>query len=107
SAGHARTLLGLPDPASQIKAGKEVISGGLSVRATEALVRERRNEPAERSERTPPIEKSSHLMGIEDELRKKLATRVEIKLKGKERGQMVLKLGNNDDFERLMEVLRK
>src|SRR5262245_5583240 len=47
SAGHARTLLGLPDPASQIKAGKEVISGGLSVRATEALVRERRHEPSE------------------------------------------------------------
>jgi hypothetical protein len=32
---------------------------------------------------------------------------VEIRLRGKERGQIVLGFESNDDFERLLEVLRR
>ncbi len=39
SMGHARALLGLPDAAAQRQASREVISRGLSVRDTEALVK--------------------------------------------------------------------
>ena len=46
-------------------------------------------------------------MGVEDELRKKLGVRLEIKVKGKDRGQIVLTFESNDDFERMLEVLRK
>ncbi len=105
--GHARTLLGLAGAAEQVAAGKEVISGGLSVRATEALVRERRAEPAATGEPAARVPKSAHVAGIEDELRKRFATRVEIKLKGKEKGQIVLAFENNEEFERLLEMLRK
>ena len=44
---------------------------------------------------------------LEDELRQKLATRVEIRLRGKDKGQVILTFESNDDFERLLEVLRK
>ena len=44
---------------------------------------------------------------IEDELRQLLATRVEIRLKGQDRGQIVLTFESNDDFERILEVLRQ
>src|SRR5271155_4137302 len=41
SAGHARALLGTPDRALQEALAKRVISEGLTVRATEDLVRQR------------------------------------------------------------------
>lgn len=40
SAAHARTIAALANPDQQIAAAKQVIQGGLSVRATEALVKE-------------------------------------------------------------------
>jgi ParB family chromosome partitioning protein len=75
-------------------------------------LREQREEQAapssEASEpQTNGEEKTAHVRGIEDELRQKLAMRVEIKLRGKDRGQVVLRFDSNDDFERLLEVLRK
>ena len=41
-----------------------------------------------------------------DDLRQRLALRVEIRLRSKEKGQIVLSFDSNDDFERLLEVLR-
>lgn len=107
SAGHARTLLGLPDEEQQIEVGKQVISSGLTVRATEALVRDRRPEPPANGEKAAPLEKNAHLVGLEDELRQRLTTRVEIRVKAKDRGVFILAFESNDDFERLLEVLRK
>jgi ParB family chromosome partitioning protein len=46
------------------------------------------------------------VQSIEDELRQKLGLRVEIRVKGTDRGQVVLSFESNDDFERLVEVLR-
>ncbi len=87
---------------------------GLSVKATEALVRERKDAPPtdpDPSEHEAPAsggeEKTNHVRSIEDELRQKLATGVEIKLRGKDRGQIIVRFESNDDFMRLLEVLRK
>jgi len=107
SAGHARALLAVTDHERQVSLCKEIITRGHSVRATEALVKDQRGEPAT-GERTsaPAAEKSAHLRGIEDELRQHLAMRVEIRLRAKDRGQVILSFESNDDFERLLEVLR-
>lgn len=111
SAGHARALLSLNDKERQVGLCKEIIALGHSVRTTEALVKQpaKANEPAsEKAESTKSApEKTQHVLSIEDELRKSLSTRVEIKLKSKEKGQIVLGFDNNDDFERILEVLRK
>ena len=42
-----------------------------------------------------------------DEIRRKLATKFEIRLKAKDRGQIVIGFDSNDDFERVLEVLRR
>jgi ParB family chromosome partitioning protein len=106
TAGHARALLAVSDPQRQLVLCKEIIARGHSVRATEALVKEQKSEPAAATTRPAP-EKTSHLQSIEDELRQTLATRVDIRLRGKEKGQFVLAFESNDDFERLLEVLRR
>ena len=53
------------------------------------------------------VMKTNHVIAIENELRQKLSMRLEIKLFGQDRGQIVLRFENNDDFERLLEILRR
>jgi ParB family chromosome partitioning protein len=105
--GHAKVLKGVNDRARQVALCKEIIARGHSVRATEALVKPQKSEAPASSPTRQVHEKTSHVQSIEDELRQKLATRVEVRLKEKDRGQIVLTFDSNDDFERLLEVLRK
>lgn len=109
SLGHAKVLKGLNEPERQVMLSKEVITKGLSVHALEALIKQQRDESqaAEPAEKPPSAEKTAHVQAIEDELRQKLSLRVAIKLRTKDKGQIVLNFESNDDFERLLEVLRK
>jgi ParB family chromosome partitioning protein len=105
TAGHARALLAVTEPGRQIALCKEIIARGHSVRTTEALVKEPKPEAAVAEPREAP-EKTAHVQAIEDELRQTMATRVEIRLRGKEKGQIVIGFETNDDFERVLERLR-
>jgi ParB family chromosome partitioning protein len=115
--GHAKVLKGIADPERQVALGKEIIARGLSVHATEAYVKQlaaQKTEPADREGADegggggrPAPEKTTHVQGVEDELRQKLGMKVEIRVKGKDRGQIVLAFESNDDFERALEVLRR
>jgi ParB family chromosome partitioning protein len=112
SVGHAKVLKGLPDPARQQSVARDIIARGLSVHATEAYVKQlagEEKEPAAGSNGgvKPHHEKTAHVSGIEDELRQKLGMKVEVRVKGKDRGQLILNFESNDDFERLLEVLRR
>jgi ParB family chromosome partitioning protein len=114
STGHAKILKGITDPARQIALSKDIIARGLSVHATEALLKQSAAESRAREsdgdttdESRPAPEKTTHVQGIENELRQKLSLRVEIRVKGKDKGQIVLAFESNDDFERLIEVLRR
>ncbi len=108
---HAKLLKSIRSKERQVAVFKQIVAMGLSVKATEAILRERKDDNGETNggahEATPAVEKTAHVKGLEDELRQKLATPIEIKLRGKDRGQIVLRFESNDDFERLLEVLRR
>jgi ParB family chromosome partitioning protein len=114
--GHAKLLKGLTDHDRQVALSKEIIARGLSVHATEAMLKQQAAEAttaaaqaedeSDNSGRESP-HKTMHVQGIEDELRKKLGVKLEIKVRAKDKGQIVLAFESNDDFERLVEVLRK
>ena len=107
---HGKLLKGIRNKDRQVALFKQIVAMGLSVKATEALLREASDgDDAERPEPAPrdPGFKTAHVKGIEDELRQKLTTPVEIRMRAKERGQIVLAFETNDDFERLLEVLRR
>lgn len=112
SLGHAKILKGLPTAARQIELCKEVVMKGLSVKALELVVKQQKAE-AEATEAatalkdTVPSHKTAHVQTIETELRQRFAARVEIKVKDKDRGQIVIGFDTNDEFERLVEALRK
>lgn len=103
--GHAKALKGLNDPAKQVALCKEIIARGHSVHTVEGLVREAKSQPKTSAPRTEP-EKTSHVQKIENELRQRLATKVEIRLKARDKGQITIAFESNDDFERILEALR-
>ena len=105
--GHAKVLKAIAEPDRQAALAKDVISKNLSVHALEELSRAQKEENPGEVREKPVFAKTNHVQSIEDELRQKLATRVAIKLKSKEKGQIVLQFDSNDDFERILEVLRR
>lgn len=109
SLGHAKVLKGVADAERQSALCRETIMKSYSVHALELLVKQQKAEvapPAERAAREP-VEKTAHVKGIEDELRQRLAVRIEIKVKTKDKGQIVLGFESNDDFERIVSALQK
>jgi ParB family chromosome partitioning protein len=108
SLGHAKVLKGLPDAERQSALCKQVILQKLSVHALEQLIKEQRQEPAEKAAREPAekAEKTPHVASVENELRQKLAVKVEIRVRNKEKGQIVIGFESNDDFERIIGALR-
>jgi ParB family chromosome partitioning protein len=106
---HAKVLKNVGNPERQSTLAKEIIGRGLSVKQVETIIKEPVSPPkptARPSYRTVP-EKTAHVQAIEDELRQKLGVRFEIRLRDADKGQFVLSFESNDDFERLVEVLRK
>jgi ParB family chromosome partitioning protein len=111
--GHAKILKGIPDVERMKALAREIIARGLSVHATEALVKgaptetsePERTESSSRSGSAP--EKTAHVVGLENELRQKLGVKFEIKLKAEDKGAIVLTFDSGEDFERLIEVLRR
>ena len=110
SLGHAKVLKGVTDPAQQVALCKETLLRNYSVHALELLVKQRRQEAAGPAATPQPrpetVEKTDHVKSIEDDLRRRLAVRVEIKLKTKEKGQIVIGFENNDDFERILKAVQ-
>ncbi len=113
SGGHARALLSLPAD-QQTALCQRIESESLSVRATEAAVRELLAEPKADAETVafdpahkPKPTATQHVLSLQGQLRDLLGVPVEIKLRGKESGQIVITFGSNDDFERVLRVMRR
>jgi ParB family chromosome partitioning protein len=77
SMGHARALLGLEDDAAIERTARQVIARGLSVRATESLVKKART-PAPPRPPTPAAGKSASVLDLEERLTRALGGPVTI-----------------------------
>ncbi len=102
TAGHARALLALEKPSLMLAARDKVLAAGLSVRATEDLVRRLKKPPASPPE---PDQAQVHLDSLASELRRSLGTKVTIRRKGSV-GRLVIEFYNDSDLERLLARLR-
>jgi ParB family chromosome partitioning protein len=100
--GHARALLGLERAADQLKARDLVVKRGLTVRATEALVRRLRH--GTRGPGGRPREGDPNLAALEDRLRGALGTKVRILRNGKG-GALQISFFSDEDLTRLVELI--
>ncbi|HEY1955842.1 MAG TPA: ParB/RepB/Spo0J family partition protein [Polyangiaceae bacterium] len=101
SEGHARALLGETDPKRLETLADRVIRDGLSVRATEALVRKQK---AASSAVNAPAQKTASARDLEGRLARALGTRVEIRERGKG-GELVVPYADLDALDRLLDRL--
>ncbi|HEX3314581.1 MAG TPA: chromosome partitioning protein ParB, partial [Gemmataceae bacterium] len=112
-------LKGVKDRTKQVGLFKQIVAMGLSVKATDTLLREQSGKsPAIKGASgggsnggangsSNGVDKTAHVRSLEEELRQKLGVPVEIRVQGKDAGQIVLDFAAHDDFERLLEVLRR
>jgi ParB family chromosome partitioning protein len=101
--GHARALVTLPSETTQRSVAREIITRGLSVRETEALVRQ---------ESTPriapePRRLDPNTRAAEDRLKVALGTtHVRIIRKG-QRGRIEVDFANEEELQRLYETMTR
>jgi ParB family chromosome partitioning protein len=103
SAGHARALLGLPDPEAQDALATRIVAEGMSVRATEEAVAMAAADRPTAKRRARNISAP----GVE-ELGSRLSDRFETKVKiqiGRSKGKIVVEFGSVDDLQRIIGVM--
>ncbi|MCI6053905.1 ParB/RepB/Spo0J family partition protein [Dysosmobacter sp.] len=100
SAGHARALVPL-SPALQERAAEAVVSGGLSVRQTEALVK---RLSAEKKEPKPGPDGPDYTAEAQKDLSSRLGRGVRI-VTGRKKGRIELEYYGMDDLNDLLEAL--
>ncbi len=105
SLGHAKALRSVGDLALQLSLFNEILTKGLSVRATEELVRSYTEPKA-----TPKKAKSSlpeAYAEVQERLRMHLGTKVQLKVGAAGKGQIVIPFGSDDDLNRLLDLIEE
>ncbi|MEQ6202933.1 ParB/RepB/Spo0J family partition protein [Sulfitobacter sp. HNIBRBA2951] len=105
SAGHARALVPAEDP---LKLAQQIIKGGLSVRAAEALVKREQAGDAKPKPTgsTGTDEKDADTKALEGDLSANLGMQVSLSHKpGQESGQLSIKYKSLDDLDELCRLL--
>ena len=94
--GHARALLGLPSSVELVAALQLVVSRDLSVRQTEALVREWQADGT--PQRREPPAASPTVRRLEDAFRRALGTKVEV-VRGRKGGRLVIHYFSDEELD--------
>jgi ParB family chromosome partitioning protein len=112
SAGHARALLPLGAERAITDLARDIVAQGLSVREVERRVNAARTKPAASGRKSSAAPTGSggnastaESRHIEELLRKRLQTGVQLHLTGKDKGEVRISFFSNDDLERLLELL--
>jgi ParB family transcriptional regulator, chromosome partitioning protein len=101
--GHAKVILGLSKATQQLQVAKQVVRDGLSVRATESLVRRLHSEPSKKPEK-PSVD--VNIRKLETDISESLATRVQLKHKSSGQGELVIHYSNLDVLDGILARLK-
>jgi len=104
--GHARALLGLPSRRAQVEAAHRVVSQGMSVRQTEALVRQLTSAPgaaagaaakSSAAQQTDP-----NVRALQQDLSEKLGAKVLIQQDSGGKGKLVIAYNSLDELDGIL-----
>ncbi|MGA0231798.1 MAG: ParB/RepB/Spo0J family partition protein [Saprospiraceae bacterium] len=104
SMGHARALIGLEDPSQQLFVYKKLVKDGLSVRQTEALVRDMKN-PSQTIKKAPATVEHPEVKKIKDRLSYVLGSKVEINRTARGKGKIVIHFNSDDQFNNIVDQI--
>jgi ParB family chromosome partitioning protein len=103
--GHARALLGLENEREIADLARVAADSGMTVRAVEERVRDRRPAARPRDAPAEPTRGDAHLRHLEAELQRAFGTQVRIRVQGGSAGRIEIPFLNADDFDRVLELL--
>lgn len=105
SSGHARAILSLNDEKVMLSVAEKIINEGLNVRQTENYVSKLLKEPKKKEINKNDEELLRYLSSLEKNLGSHLGTKVKIH-HGKSKGKIEIEYYSNEDFERIMNIIR-
>ncbi|MBS0010456.1 MAG: ParB/RepB/Spo0J family partition protein [Bacteroidales bacterium] len=106
--GHARALINIQDPGQQIKVYYRIIDDGLSVRRTEELVRKlQMNKLKDPDKNQKKKQLNKDFQDLSGHLSKLFRSDVQFRINEKGKGKIVIQFDNNEQMERILEVLDK
>lgn len=103
SAGHARALLGLKDPETQLELAQRIVMDHLSVRETEKRVKAAAAKGKTRREPERNAVLDAIYRDIAEDMRRILGTKVEIHPK-KDKGRIEIEYYSQDELNRILEL---
>jgi len=104
SVGHAKAILSIKDQDSQLLASDQIIRRSMTVRAAEKLAHNFGAEPRRSKSGPSKPEADAHLRAIQNKLRDRFATHVQIH-PGAKKGRIELEYYGDDDLQRVLELL--
>ena len=108
--GHARALLALDSPSLQLKVFKEILKNGWPVRKVEEVVQKLKNGDdidTGKKKIQAKTKLPEEFIVLKDRLSSFLDTKVQLTCSNKGKGKISIPFNNEDDLERIMNVLAK
>ncbi len=104
--GHARALLAISNKTQQYDVARQIAKKGLSVRATEALVRSMQSKPAGAKSTPAAKAKDADILRLEKDMTDKLGARVQIQHTQKGAGKLVISYNSLDELDGIIGHLK-
>nr|WP_305121035.1 ParB/RepB/Spo0J family partition protein [Saccharibacillus sp. JS10] len=105
SMGHAKAIVGLKQPALQIQLAEQAIAQKWSVRELEEAVQEAGSKSKSKT-KNKLKRRDPYIANVEDSLREHFKTTVKIKPGSQEKGKIELSYYNQQDLQRLLDLLQ-
>lgn len=102
--GHAKALLSIEDPRSQLKLYNRIIKEGLSVRKVEEMIKERRGASLKGIKGESAGQLNNDFKILKDHLSKKFRTGVDFTCNKDGKGKITFVFKNEDELERLITI---
>ena len=104
STGHARALLAVEDKDEQYNLAQKIFDEKLSVREIEKLVKNL-HKPEKAPKKTENRTMDAIYEDIQEKLKQKLSTKVTVTSKGEGAGKIEIEFYNNENLDRLLEMI--
>lgn len=105
SVGHVRAILSIENDEIRLIAAEKIIENGMNVRQTESYIASLLKEPKVKKKSPMEEEMKRYFATLEKKLSNQLKTKVSIH-RGRKKGKIEIEYYNNEEFERLMKILK-
>ncbi|MBN2807161.1 MAG: ParB/RepB/Spo0J family partition protein [Prolixibacteraceae bacterium] len=108
SMGHARAIINVKDPETQVMIYKQIMTYDFSVRKIEEIVRKLNNEETETGKAKKPAARfPDEYENLKNHLSKHFSTNVGFKINNKGKGQIVIPFKSGKELEKIIGILDK